>query len=53
MARAIAKDQSTFHTDAVAGSDAFGPLEALIILAAVLMAAGCTWGLSRRLAEYR
>ncbi|MGO9977090.1 MAG: hypothetical protein ACLP01_30665 [Solirubrobacteraceae bacterium] len=27
--------------------------EALIILAAVLVAAGCTWGLSRRLAEYR
>jgi hypothetical protein len=53
ITHAITQDQRAFHADAVAGSDAFGPLEAVIILAAVLMAAGCAWGLSQRLAEYR
>lgn len=35
------------------GSDAFGGLEAGIIAAALVMAVGSGWGLTRRLAEYR
>jgi hypothetical protein len=38
---------------ATAGRNAFSGLDVVIILAAALMAAGCAWGLSRRLAEYR
>jgi hypothetical protein len=51
--RAIAADQQVFRQGATAGSDAFGGLLAAVIVAALLMAAGCAWGLSRRLAEYR
>jgi hypothetical protein len=32
---------------------AFSGLEAVVIVASLLMAAGCAWGLTRRLAEYR
>jgi hypothetical protein len=46
-------DQAVFKTNAAAGSGAFGGLEADVIVAALLMAAGSAWGLSRRLAEYR
>jgi len=53
LGRAIAADQVTFTTSANAGSGAFSGLEAGVIAACVLMAAGCAWGLSRRLAEYR
>ncbi len=38
---------------AAAGSDAFAGLEAGIVVAALVMAADCGWGLTRRLAEYR
>jgi hypothetical protein len=50
---AIAADQVVFHSGAVSGSDAFGGLELVVIIAALIMAAGSAWGLSRRLAEYR
>jgi len=53
LSRAIAADQVIFHANATAGSSAFGGLEVAIIVAAVLMALGCVWGLSLRLAEYR
>ena len=50
---AIHADQAVFASNAAAGSDAFGGLEVGIIVLAVIMAVGCGWGLSRRLAEYR
>lgn len=53
LGRAITADQVTFSNSATAGRDAFAGLEAGIVVAALLMAAGCAWGLSRRLAEYR
>ncbi len=53
LSRAIAADQVIFHTDAIAGENAFTGLEAGIIVAALLMALGCVWGLDVRLAEYR
>jgi len=49
----INADQSVFAANAAAGSDAFSGLEAGIIVAALVMAVGCGWGLTRRLAEYR
>ena len=53
LSRAIAADQVIFHANATAGSNAFGGLEIGFIVAAILMALGCVWGLSMRLAEYR
>jgi hypothetical protein len=53
MSRAIADDLSTFQSSATAGAGAFGPLEGVVIVAALLMASGCAWGLGRRLGEYR
>lgn len=53
LSRAIAADQVIFHGSATAGENAFTGLEAGIIVAALLMALGCAWGLSIRLAEYR
>jgi len=53
ISRAIAADQVVFQANATAGENAFTGLEAGIIVAAVLMALGCAWGLSIRLAEYR
>jgi hypothetical protein len=50
---ALADDQVTFRSSATAGAGAFGGLEAGIIIAALVMSAGCAWGISRRLAEYR
>jgi hypothetical protein len=50
---AINAGQTVFASNAAAGSDAFGGLEAGIIVLAVIMAVGCGWGLTRRLAEYR
>jgi hypothetical protein len=51
--RAIAADQVVFTSNAASGSGAFGGLAAGVVIAALLMAAGSAWGLSRRLAEYR
>jgi hypothetical protein len=53
LSRAITADQTVFASSANAGAAAFTGLEAGVIGAAVLMAAGCAWGLGRRLAEYR
>jgi hypothetical protein len=53
ISRAIADNLSTFQSRATAGASAFGPLEGVVIVAALLMAAGCARGLGRRLGEYR
>ncbi len=53
LSRAVAADQVTFRSAATAGAGAFDGLEAGIIVVSLLMAAGCAWGISRRLAEYR
>jgi hypothetical protein len=53
LSQAIAADQVVFASSASAGAGAFTGLEAGVIAAAVLMAAGSAWGLSRRIAEYR
>jgi hypothetical protein len=53
LSKAIDADHAVFHRNASAGRKAFTGLDVVIVLAAVLMAAGCAWGLSRRLAEYR
>jgi hypothetical protein len=50
---AINADQAVFASNAAAGSDAFTGLEAGVIVAALVMAVGCGWGLTRRLSEYR
>ena len=50
---AIRADQAVFASNATAGSNVFAGLEAGIIALAVIMAVGCGWGLTRRLAEYR
>lgn len=53
LAAGIAAGQATFDSSARAGADAFTALEAGVIAAALVMAAGCAWGLNRRIAEYR
>jgi hypothetical protein len=50
---AITADQAVFASNAATGSDTFTGLEEGIVVLALVMAAGCAWGLSRRLAEYR
>jgi len=50
---AIDDDQATFKTAATAGAHALDPMEPVVIAASLLMALGCAWGFSRRLAEYR
>jgi hypothetical protein len=53
LTRAIGEDQSVFQSSASAGAGALSGLEPMVIVVALLMALGCAWGLSRRLAEYR
>jgi hypothetical protein len=53
IGHAIAADQVIFASSANAGDSALRGLEAGVIVACLLMAGGCAWGLSRRLAEYR
>jgi hypothetical protein len=53
LGAAIHADQAVFAGSATAGSGAFTGLAAGVAVLALAMAAGCTWGLSRRLAEYR
>jgi hypothetical protein len=53
LSKGIGADDAVFHSNATAGRNAFTGLDVVIVLAAVLIAAGCAWGLSRRLAEYR
>src|SRR5271165_6628186 len=45
--------QAAFASSARGGRDAFTGLAAGMIVASLVMVAGCAWGLSRRLAEYR
>jgi hypothetical protein len=45
--------QAVFASSARGGRDAFTGLAAGMIVASLVMVAGCSWGLSRRLAEYR
>jgi hypothetical protein len=53
LATGTAAGQATFTTSASAGADAFTGLEPGVIAATLVMAFGCIWGLSRRLAEFR
>jgi hypothetical protein len=53
LTNAIAADQASFRSAAGLGRGAMAGLEAGIIALSLLMAAGCAWGISRRLAEYR
>lgn len=49
----INADQAVFASSANHGRDAFTGLTIGMIMASLVMAAGCAWGLGRRLAEYR
>lgn len=53
FAAAIHSDQAVFNSTAPAAASAYTGLLAVTIAAALLMAAACAWGLSRRIAEYR
>jgi hypothetical protein len=53
ITQAITADQAVFRSAATAGGDALNPLEPVVIVASLLMALGCAWSFSRRLAEYR
>lgn len=53
LTTAISVDESAFSTAARRGNNALSGLEAAMITAAVVMAGGCAWGLTRRLSEYR
>jgi len=53
LSAAINSDQTVFNSTARSATSAYTGLEAVTVAAALLMAAACAWGLSRRLAEYR
>ena len=53
LTAAIGADQRYFRSAAGAGQADLTGLEAGMIVLALVMAAGCSWGISRRLAEYR
>jgi ABC-type glycerol-3-phosphate transport system permease component len=53
LGHGIGTSQAVFATSARQGRDAFTGLAPGMIVASLLMAAGCAWGLNRRLAEYR
>ncbi|HXT91424.1 MAG TPA: hypothetical protein VN714_19390 [Trebonia sp.] len=53
FAAAIHSDQAVFNSTAPAAASAYAGVVAATIAAALLMAAACVWGLSRRIAEYR
>jgi hypothetical protein len=50
---AMAESQAAFDSPARAGAGAYAGLEAGVVIAALVIAAGCAWGLGRRIAEYR
>jgi len=50
---AMAADQASFQSGAQAGQGALAGLKAGVIVLSLIMAAGCAWGISRRLAEFR
>jgi hypothetical protein len=49
----LAADEAMFARRAQAGDNALGGLTAGLLVTSLLMAAACTWGVSRRIAEYR
>jgi hypothetical protein len=51
--QAITADQAIFASGASDGANALDPLTGVVIATSLLMAAGCAWAVSRRLAEYR
>jgi hypothetical protein len=53
LANGISAHQAVFASSSRGGRDAFTGLAAGMIAASLVMVAGCAWGLSRRLAEYR
>jgi hypothetical protein len=53
LTSAIGADQAAFRSAAASGQDALTGLDAGMIVAALIMAAACAWGLLSRLAEYR
>ena len=53
LSQGIDTHQAVFATSARSGRDAFTGLAVGMIVASLVMVAGCAWGLSRRLAEYR
>jgi hypothetical protein len=53
ITKAIAADQDIFDSAATAGANTLDPLAGVVIAASLLMALGCGWAVSRRLAEYR
>ena len=53
LSQGIDTHQAVFAASARSGRDAFTGLAVGMIVASLVMVAGCAWGLSRRLAEYR
>jgi hypothetical protein len=53
LSKGIDSHQAVFAASARSGRDAFTGLAVGMIVASLVMVAGCAWGLSRRLAEYR
>jgi hypothetical protein len=53
LSEGIDTHQAVFAGSARSGRDAFTGLAVGMIVASLVMVAGCVWGLSRRLAEYR
>jgi hypothetical protein len=53
LAGGIRADRVSFTASASRGDDALGGLAAGMGVASLLMTAGCAWGLTRRIAEYR
>jgi hypothetical protein len=53
LTKGITDRQAVFASSARSGRDAFTGLAIGMGVAALVMVAGCAWGLSRRLAEYR
>jgi hypothetical protein len=53
LSQGIDTHQAVFAANARHGRDAFTGLAVGMIVASLVMMAGCIWGLSRRLAEYR
>jgi hypothetical protein len=53
LSAGMTADQATFDTSAQAAAGDFTALAPGVAVAALVMAASCAWGLSRRLVEYR
>lgn len=53
LSHGIDASQAVFASSAHGGRDDFTGLTEGMIVASLVMAVGCAWGLNRRLAEYR